>query len=205
MASRLIDFSKFGSNTAEITSMDIYQSIRHFGLPASLPSDMPEGSSHGEELPHNLVRILARISDEMVYMGIHFIRMTVHDVADKCVNERLSEEERSIWQSYFYMFLRRDIEKNVAIINKAGRFISDAKTHHAAMSLIAMCLKFGDMMYYLTPAPVCNSMMEYMRQLPMWLLEHVSGAQDLLEDVGGEISSSVADFLEKSARVIGTR
>lgn len=200
-----IDFSKFEPNAAEITSLDISRAILQFGLPGNLSSDMPEGGSKGRELPPYLVRILARISDDMVYMGMNFIRMTIHKVADNCLDLTISEENRKIWLSYFYLFLRRDIEKEVAIINNSGRFISDARTHHAVMSLMTMCLKFGEMTYFLPLTLSCNMIMEYMRQLPMWLLEHVDGARDLLKDATSEISSHVADFLEKSSRVIGTR
>jgi hypothetical protein len=116
---------------------------------------------------------------------VSFFKKDINFVSYQMNNDfELGPTQRKLWQEYFPLFLRRDVEKNITILIEAGLKVGcdcgcagtcevATKTLEAATTLLKICGIYADSEEIIVP-PTHPRMLE---TLPAWLAENVKGLE----------------------------
>jgi hypothetical protein len=205
------DFSLIKPITVEVTNCAIIETILRVGFPAKAFS---ERSDEDREKDLSYFRDIVGKNMGIVHLSCYgippaidkrsiqlhnILKLSVHDVAECCINPDFTAQERLKWRAYFPLFLRRDIEKGVAVINQ-DQVSKTAETEKAVIALMTNIIKFADTVHFLAP-----ELEKFHTKCLLWIFQKVGWAQSLIEEHGDSISTSVQDFVVESAKQIGTR
>lgn len=208
------DFSHIKPITVEVTNCAIIETILRVGFPDEASLDLSNLSEEdrykglllfGDIVCKKMGGVFDSFQDiplPMMKMSVqlyHMLKLSVHDVAQCCINPDFTAEERLKWRAYFPLFLRRDIEKGVAVINN-DQVSKTAETEKAVIALMTNIFKFADTVHFLAP-----ELEKFHTKCLPWIFQKVGWAQSLIEEHGDSISTSVQDFVVESAKQIGTR
>jgi hypothetical protein len=164
------DFGAIRPITHEVTEVYIEQMVKERGLPYKHYYKTKKG--------------------KLLTNQIQASSWSVYDLDDAIAGmlnfDYLGPSQRKLWQEYFLLFLRRDVEKNIGILLKAGLKICmgcswecdgsckiSEKTLKAATTLLEISAKYA-VYEEIIASPTQPRMLN---TLPTWLVENTKGLE----------------------------